>query len=181
METIERPDNWEGRPYAREDGWTDDHRAFRDWLMNELVLAGCEVRTLSPMGMAQVTVEHMVRQGWIAAQSAADLVRLRAAGVDPRMLRWCSWPGCLASFDASTGPEGGGWMQYRHMAVLLCPQHKDTGHWPSYDMDRDDLTKLLARCGCGETAEVRPSSWEAVFAWWEQHLAERGLAGSGRS
>jgi hypothetical protein len=61
---IERPDNWEGRPYARETGWTDDHRAFRDWLMNELVLSGCEIRTLSPMGMAQVTVEHMIRQGW---------------------------------------------------------------------------------------------------------------------
>ena len=71
-ETIERPDNWEGRPYAREDGWTDDHRAFRDWLMNELVLAGCEVRTLSPIGMAQVTVEHMVRQSWIAAPTGSQ-------------------------------------------------------------------------------------------------------------
>lgn len=67
METIERPGNWERRPYAGEDGWTDDHRAFRDWLMNELMLSGCEIRTLSPMGMAQVTVEHMVRQGWAAS------------------------------------------------------------------------------------------------------------------
>jgi flavin-dependent dehydrogenase len=47
---IERPDNWEGRPYARETGWTDDHRAFRDWLMNELVLAGCEIRTSARWG-----------------------------------------------------------------------------------------------------------------------------------
>lgn len=106
----------------------------------------------------------------------AGLSAIRAAGVDPRLLRWCSWPGCLASFDASTGPEGGGWMQYRHMAVLLCPDHKDTGHWPRYDMDRDDLARLLARCACGETAEVRPSNWEAVFAWWETHLADLGLA-----
>lgn len=72
METIERPDNWEGRPYAREDGWTDAHRAFRDWLMNELVQAGCEVRILSPMGMAQVTVEHMVRQGWAASPPTTE-------------------------------------------------------------------------------------------------------------
>lgn len=50
--------------YAEENGWTDEHRAFCDWLMTELRLAGCEIRTLSPEGMARVTVEHMVREGW---------------------------------------------------------------------------------------------------------------------
>lgn len=54
------------RPYAGEEGWTEQHRAFRDWLMTELRSAGCDIRLLSPMGMAQVTVEHMVRQGWTA-------------------------------------------------------------------------------------------------------------------
>jgi len=111
-----------------------------------------------------------------AAGVHAELERIRSAGVDPRLLRWCSWPGCVASFDASTGPECDGWIRYRHMAVLLCPNHKSTGHWPSYDMDRDDMSKLLARCGCGETAEVCPSNWEAVFAWWERHLAESAPA-----
>lgn len=47
-----------------EDGWTDDHRAFRDWLVSELRTAGCEIRTLSPEGMARVTVEHMVNESW---------------------------------------------------------------------------------------------------------------------
>jgi hypothetical protein len=55
-----------GLPYSDEVGWTDDHRAFRDWLVGELREAGCEIRTLSPEGMAQVTVEHMVRTGWEA-------------------------------------------------------------------------------------------------------------------
>jgi hypothetical protein len=59
-----RPDNWDRRPYAEEHGWTDEDRAFRDWLLREMHDAGCEMRTLSAMGMAQVTVEHMVRQGW---------------------------------------------------------------------------------------------------------------------
>lgn len=54
-------------PYREQHGWTDGHRAFRDWLLDELRSAGCDVRTLSPMGMAQVTVEHMVRTGWIIA------------------------------------------------------------------------------------------------------------------
>lgn len=36
--------------------------------MDELFAAGCEMRTLSALGMAQVTVEHMVRCGWSAAR-----------------------------------------------------------------------------------------------------------------
>src|SRR5215207_2231378 len=86
---------------------------------------------------------------------------LRAAGVDPDLLRWCSWPDCLASYDASSGPHDRGWKSFRHMAVLLCPEHSPTSHWPSFDMDRDDLTYLTAKCGCGETAEVSPANWDA--------------------
>lgn len=107
---------------------------------------------------------------------AAELGRIRAAGVDPRLLRWCSWPGCFASFDASSGPEGGGWKQYRHMAVLLCPEHQGTDHWPTFETDRTDLAFLVARCGCGAAEKVRPSNREAVFAWWERHLTDEGLA-----
>lgn len=63
------------RPYPDEIGWTNDHQDFRDWLISELREAGCEIRTLSPEGMAQVTVEHMVRQGWdvwLRPEPAAD-------------------------------------------------------------------------------------------------------------
>lgn len=62
-----RPEDWGRLPYSEQHGWTDGHRAFRAWLLNELRAAGCDVRTLSPIGMAQVTVEHMVRNGWIIA------------------------------------------------------------------------------------------------------------------
>jgi hypothetical protein len=68
---VSRPDSWDRRPYADESGWTNDDRSFRDWLLAELRDAGCEIRTLSPMGMAQVTVEHLVRQGWRIVPPAA--------------------------------------------------------------------------------------------------------------
>lgn len=99
---------------------------------------------------------------------------LRAAGVDPQLLRWCDWPtGCIASYDASTGPSGGGWKHTRGGAVLLCPEHSPTVHWPRYEMNPDDRTYLTAHCGCGESAEVRPSSWEAVQAWWSGHVTAK--------
>lgn len=88
---TDRPSKWDGRPYAREEGWTGDHRAFRDWLMNEFLLAGCEVRTLSPLGMAQVTVEHMVRQGWSATQVAGSSEAMRRAAGHLRNPYLCNW------------------------------------------------------------------------------------------
>jgi len=53
-------------------GWTDDPRSFRDWLTDELRLAGCEIRTLSPEGMAKVTVEHMLQEGWEVRQNTGQ-------------------------------------------------------------------------------------------------------------
>jgi hypothetical protein len=50
-------------------GWTDDPGSFRAWLATELRLAGCEIRTLSPEGMAKVTVEHMIQDGWEVQQT----------------------------------------------------------------------------------------------------------------
>lgn len=38
---------------------------FRAWLANELRDAGCEIRALSPEGMAKVTVERFTREGWV--------------------------------------------------------------------------------------------------------------------
>jgi hypothetical protein len=120
---------------------------------------------------------------WLMAdadRARAALDDIRAAGVDPGLLRWCSWPGCLASFNAATGPGHDGWKRYAGaLSVLLCPTHVATGHWPGYDVDTDDRTYLAARCGCGETAQVRPARWAAVSAWWEQHLTSLGLLGTG--
>lgn len=65
------------RAYSDENGWTDEHRTFRDWLTTELRLAGCEIRTLSPEGMAQVTVEHMVRQGWAVRRTEIGLPNVK--------------------------------------------------------------------------------------------------------
>lgn len=41
-----------------------DYAAFRRWLCDELRDAGCELRTLSPEGMAEVTIRRMAEQGW---------------------------------------------------------------------------------------------------------------------
>lgn len=68
-EQVRKDSEW--RPAREESGWTEEHRAFRDWLIGELRTAGCEIRTLSPEGMAQVTVEHMVREGWEARRAVA--------------------------------------------------------------------------------------------------------------
>lgn len=96
---------------------------------------------------------------------------IRAKAIDPELLRWCRWKGCLASYDVTTGPTEPGWKSTHHMAVLLCPKHSTTDHWPSYDMNREDLSYLTAKCGCGEEQEVRPSNWDAVLDWWDAHLA----------
>lgn len=37
---------------------------FETWLRDELRDAGCEIRTLSPEGMAKVTMRRMCEQGW---------------------------------------------------------------------------------------------------------------------
>jgi hypothetical protein len=119
------------------------------------------------------TAEFVAHARQDIADLLAEIDRIRAAAVDPQLLRWCDWPvGCLASYDASTGPTGGGWKHIRGGAVLLCPDHSPTVHWPRYEINPDDRTYLVAHCGCGESAEVRPSNWDAVQAWWNTHVKE---------
>lgn len=72
------PQPW--RPPQDETGWTAGHREFRDWLANELRLAGCEIRTLSPEGSAQVTVAHMVGEGWTVAPPKPQIASLSVGG-----------------------------------------------------------------------------------------------------
>lgn len=162
-----------------------DQRAVIGLTWTRMGEASARWRAEDPAARARTMPDLGDLLAWLMAdadRARNELAGIRAAGVDPGLLRWCVWPGCLASFNAATGPEGGGWIRYRHMSVLLCPDHKGTGHWPSYDLDRDDLSNLHAQCGCGDTAEVRPSNHQAVFAWWEQHLADLGLtaaAGTG--
>ncbi|MEU1761339.1 hypothetical protein [Micromonospora sp. NPDC005652] len=92
---------------------------------------------------------------------------LRAAAVDPGLLRWCDWPDCLASYAAHPGPTERGWM--RHPYALLCPAHAPLGHGPTVRWDGDVLT---AHCSCSASAVVSPTNGQAVKAWWRTHVAE---------
>ncbi len=102
----------------------------------------------------------------------ARLGEVRDERIDPRLLRWCDWPGCWRSYDATTGPVGEpGWIAHRRPATLLCPTHDLAGHRPGYD--KWEMTDyLVARCECGRSAEVRPANHEAVAEWWTTHVQE---------
>jgi hypothetical protein len=105
------------------------------------------------------------------AALTAELAAVRAAGVDPRMLRWCDWAGCWRSYEALRGPVGDpGWMRHRHPDVLLCPTHDQAGHRPSFDDWTRGDDSLTARCECGESAVVRPPNHFAVIEWWTTHI-----------
>ena len=107
---------------------------------------------------------------------------VRAARIDPALLRWCDWPGCWRSYDATTGPVGEpGWMMHRRPMVLLCPDHDPAGHRPSFDTWTRGDKHLTARCECGASAEVRPANHQAVIDWWTGHiqqLAQQAVAAS---
>lgn len=99
-------------------------------------------------------------------------VALRAGAIDPGRLRWCEWPGCLASFDAVTGPVGDrGWTRVIGLS-LLCPTHTVAGHVPGYTIDQAALSTLPASCSCGAGERVTPANWESVLAWWTAHVLE---------
>lgn len=95
---------------------------------------------------------------------------LKAASVDPGLLRWCQWPGCLASYVAVPGPTEPGWARRCHSFALLCPKHDPLGHHPDWELNPSDLSYLTALCSCGGTAEVRPANAQAVLDWWERHV-----------
>ncbi len=102
----------------------------------------------------------------------AMLAKVRERRVDPDLLRWCDWPGCWRSFDATKGPVGEpGWMAHRHPSTLPCPDHDPAGHRPNFTWTNGD-TYITALCECGESAQVRPTNQLAVTEWWTAHVQE---------
>lgn len=102
---------------------------------------------------------------------------LHAARIDPALLRWCDWPGCWRSYDATTGPVGEpGWMAHRRPMVLLCPTHDQAGHRPGFDHWTKGDPHLIARCECGAFGEVYPANHFAVIDWWTAHIREVSAA-----
>lgn len=126
---------------------------------------------------------HVVTEravAYYAKLSAADVPRLlavldeiRAAAVNPGMLRWCRWPGCWQHFNAATGPDpaAGAWQQVAHKQALLCPTHTGAGHTPGFDYD-STLRTTIAHCECGDGEVISPGSIQDVLTWWEQHIRE---------
>jgi hypothetical protein len=126
---------------------------------------------ITPDGMSP----HELRKAADARADAlaAELAAIRAAGVDPGLLRWCDWPGCWRSYEAMQGPvDDPGWMRHPHPNMLLCPVHDQAGHRPSFDDWTRGEDFLTARCGCGDSAVVRPSNHLAVIDWWTAHITE---------
>lgn len=108
-----------------------------------------------------------------------EFKQLREQRTDPRLLRWCEWPGCLNHYNAVPGPQpdtgGRPWLRLR-MTGVICPDHADRGHMPSWAWRPGD-DYVTAICSCGESAEVRPTNLSAAQTWWaETHLPEIGAA-----
>ncbi len=102
----------------------------------------------------------------------ARLGEVRDERVDPALLRWCDWPGCWRSFDATTGPvDEPGWMHHHHPTTLLCPTHDPAGHRPNFTWTNGD-DYITAMCECGESEQVRPTNQLAVAEWWTAHVQE---------
>jgi hypothetical protein len=57
----------------------DPFDAFRDWLRWQLRDAGCEIRTLSPEGMAEVTVRRFAEEGWRVLPPGSAIVEAQLA------------------------------------------------------------------------------------------------------
>jgi hypothetical protein len=116
-----------------------------------------------------------VDDGWDRPVTTATLAAMQAVRdlrVVPALLRWCDWPGCWRSYDATIGPVGEpGWRMLRRPHVLLCPTHDQAGHRPSFDPWTQGDQYLTGRCECNAFAEVRPANHQAVIGWWTGHVA----------
>jgi hypothetical protein len=105
------------------------------------------------------------------------LTWIRDAGVDPRVLRWCDWPGCLRSFDAPTGPVGEpGWRRNNRVMLLLCPGHSEAGHWLDFETYPDPagghLPASQGRCECGHAEDLGQVSLDEIKQWWTAHATD---------
>lgn len=61
---------------------------FEAWLVAELRDAGCEIRTLSPEGMARITVQRLIRDGWSVIPSP-PLAGVPVPSEPPREVEVC--------------------------------------------------------------------------------------------
>lgn len=107
----------------------------------------------------------------------AELSRIRDAGPDRRVLRWCDWPGCLRSFDAINGPvDDPGWRRVSRVFLMLCPAHGAAGHWLDFetypDPDGGRLPAKQARCECGHAEDLGVVDIDDIQQWWLAHVQE---------
>jgi hypothetical protein len=101
---------------------------------------------------------------------AASLAKVRELAADPRMIRWCRWPGCWHSFEAMAGPEERGWRYHSHGLLLLCPEHSEAGHLPRMDWDPARPDEAPAECSCGVRELIDRSNFDALYVWWTKHV-----------
>jgi hypothetical protein len=106
-----------------------------------------------------------------ATRAEATLAAFREQRTDPGLLRWCGWPGCLASYNAVTGPTDRGWIRPTSPDTLLCPDHANRGHRPGYDRQRSTEGHVVGRCSCGASQQVTPANLGGVSEWWVTHVA----------
>jgi hypothetical protein len=111
----------------------------------------------------------LAESGWGSAVTTPDPAAER---IDPRLLRWCEWPGCLRSFDATTGPDMKGWVYVRTGAqILLCPDHVNAGHRPQHHTWMQGDTTISTSCECGEQSEpLTPVNTARCTTWWREHI-----------
>lgn len=108
----------------------------------------------------------------VGETAVRELERIRSAGVDPALLRWCRWPGCWHSYDATNGPVGDpGWVRAARY-LLLCPRHAIAGHLPRTRIEREP-SSLFIDCECGESFELGgKADLDDAHRRWAAHVAE---------
>jgi hypothetical protein len=162
--------------------WVEQETTFTDPAREQAITAGLPPQEWPPHRRYHVIVvkpdgksPHTLRQEAEAraARAEAQLAAVRAAGVDPSLLRWCGWPGCWRSYNAVTGPVERGWQRTNLAMVTLCPFHDQLGHRPAFDWDRDNST-LHGLCDCGERVKMDRTNQDAVMGWWTHHV--QGIA-----
>lgn len=167
-----------GRP-ANQPRWVEQETTYTD--PDAIPRRRYHVIVVKPDGKSPHTLRQEAEARADAAEQRADraeaqLAEVRAAGVDPHLLRWCGWPGCWRSYNAVTGPAERGWMRTRLAAVTLCPTHDPLGHQPAFDWNREaQTTAAVCSCGAREQLPDGRTSQHAVEEWWAQHVQALAL------
>lgn len=88
--------------------------------------------------------------------------------LDPRLMRWCVWPGCPEWFDIQTGPHCLGWKYTRDADI--CNVHSGIGHFPTkrilwLGVANRRLNVGVPTCPCGWEDMPRQTLGEMIEAW----------------